>query len=336
MKIINLSQRDDLWKDWRRQGITASDAAILLGRSPYKTLWRLWAEKTGYATEEDLSGNPLVQQGIRNEDLARQAFEARHDDLLLPVCVESIKHPLMRASLDGLRENGEPVELKCPSKATWEQVCAKGEDSDAFQLYYPQVQHQILVTGAAQGWLCFYHEDELKEFLVARDDELLEELLQKAEEFWELVEKRQEPPKDPERDLYIPTGSAVGEWIFAAEQYRLYEAQIKDLKAKLKQLEDGQAEQLNTLKSLMGDFYHADYAGVMVTRSIAAGRVNYKKLIEDKLPGITDAEIERYRGSATERCRVTVTDSVKPRLIQDAGTLAALEDVPDEVESAYF
>src|SRR5690606_258328 len=135
MKIIDLSQRDDLWKDWRRQGITASDAAILLGRSPYKTLWRLWAEKTGYATEEDLSGNPLVQQGIRNEDLARQAFEARHDDLLLPVCVESIKHPLMRASLDGLRENGEPVELKCPSKATWEQVCAKGEDSDAFQLY---------------------------------------------------------------------------------------------------------------------------------------------------------------------------------------------------------
>lgn len=44
MKIINLPQRDKDWHDWRRKGITASDAAVLLGRSPYKTKWRLWAE----------------------------------------------------------------------------------------------------------------------------------------------------------------------------------------------------------------------------------------------------------------------------------------------------
>ncbi|WP_407080697.1 YqaJ viral recombinase family protein [Enterobacter hormaechei] len=47
--------------DWRRQGVTATDAAILLNRSPYKTRWRLWAEKTGYAREVDLSLNPLVR-----------------------------------------------------------------------------------------------------------------------------------------------------------------------------------------------------------------------------------------------------------------------------------
>lgn len=48
MKIVNLSQREEDWLDWRRQGVTATDAAILLNRSPYKTRWRLWAEKTGY------------------------------------------------------------------------------------------------------------------------------------------------------------------------------------------------------------------------------------------------------------------------------------------------
>ncbi len=54
MKIVNLSQREEDWLDWRRQGVTATDAAILLNRSPYKTRWRLWAEKTGYAREVDL------------------------------------------------------------------------------------------------------------------------------------------------------------------------------------------------------------------------------------------------------------------------------------------
>ncbi|MEX0394473.1 hypothetical protein KDV94_01090 [Providencia rettgeri] len=29
MKIVNLSQREEDWLDWRRQGVTATDAAIL-------------------------------------------------------------------------------------------------------------------------------------------------------------------------------------------------------------------------------------------------------------------------------------------------------------------
>ncbi|MDV5469038.1 YqaJ viral recombinase family protein [Klebsiella pneumoniae] len=77
MKIVNLSQREEDWLDWRRQGVTATDAAILLNRSPYKTRWRLWAEKTGYAREVDLSLNPLVRRGIESEDAARRAFEEK-------------------------------------------------------------------------------------------------------------------------------------------------------------------------------------------------------------------------------------------------------------------
>ncbi|MDF5232827.1 YqaJ viral recombinase family protein, partial [Vibrio parahaemolyticus] len=64
MKIVNLSQRSEQWLEWRKGGITATDACILLNRSPYKTEWRLWAEKTGYAREVDLSLNPLVRQGV--------------------------------------------------------------------------------------------------------------------------------------------------------------------------------------------------------------------------------------------------------------------------------
>lgn len=336
MKIVNLSQRDDDWKAWRKQGITASDAAILLNRSPYKTRWRLWAEKTGFAREVDLSLNPLVRRGIRNEDVARQAFEAKHSDLLLPVCVESEEYPLMRASLDGLRENGEPVELKSPGQTVWESVYADETSSRAYQLYYPQIQHQVLVTEAKQGWLVFHYEGQLKEFHISRDEAMLKALLAEAEVFWKLVEERKEPDKDPKRDLYIPQGSEAADWIYAAEQYRLYDSEIQELKRRLKELNGKQKPHLETMKALMGEYFHADYCGVMVTRYMASGRVDYKKLLKDKAAGITPAEIEQYRDGASERCRVTVTDSVKPRYIMDDGVLSALEDVPEEVESSYF
>ncbi len=45
MKVIDLSQRTPAWHQWRIAGVTASEAPIIMGRSPYKTPWRLWAEK---------------------------------------------------------------------------------------------------------------------------------------------------------------------------------------------------------------------------------------------------------------------------------------------------
>ena len=45
MNVINVSQRSDEWRLWRSQGVSASEAAIIMNRSPYKTPWRLWAEK---------------------------------------------------------------------------------------------------------------------------------------------------------------------------------------------------------------------------------------------------------------------------------------------------
>lgn len=46
MKVIDVSQRSDAWRQWRLQGVSASEAAIVMNRSPYKTPWRLWAGAT--------------------------------------------------------------------------------------------------------------------------------------------------------------------------------------------------------------------------------------------------------------------------------------------------
>jgi len=336
MKIVNLSQREEDWLAWRRRGITATDAAILLNRSPYKTRWRLWAEKTGYAREVDLSLNPLVRRGIANEDLARQAFEKKHDDMLLPVCVESEQYPLIRASLDGLRDCGEPVELKCPSATVWQEVCLEKANSNAYRLYYPQVQHQLLATGAKQGWLVFYFEGQILEFPILRDEAMIQEILAEAQRFWQQVVDKKEPEKDPEKDLFIPQGKEVNAWIAAAEEYRLYDAEAQELKQRLAELQERQKPHLDTMKALMGQYFHADYCGVMVTRYRAAGRVDYKKLLADKAAGVKPEDIDQYRENSSERCRVTVTGSVKPRYIVDDEALAPLHNLSEEVTSSWW
>ena len=60
MKVVDVSQRSDAWRVWRSQGIGASEAAVIMGRSPYKTPWRWWAEKTGLVLEQPQDNNPLI------------------------------------------------------------------------------------------------------------------------------------------------------------------------------------------------------------------------------------------------------------------------------------
>ena len=107
MKVVALEQRSPEWHHWRRQGVTASDAAVLLGESPHKTAYQLWEDKLGLSEPPELSGNPNVQRGAQQEDDARIAMEsALGSSPLLPVCAEFDGNPRLRASFDGVTAEG--------------------------------------------------------------------------------------------------------------------------------------------------------------------------------------------------------------------------------------
>ena len=67
MNVVDVSQRSAAWRHWRSHGVSASEAAIVMNRSPYKTPWRLWAEKIGLVLEASLDNNPLIRAGIQQE-----------------------------------------------------------------------------------------------------------------------------------------------------------------------------------------------------------------------------------------------------------------------------
>jgi putative phage-type endonuclease len=307
MKIIDVTQRTPAWAHWRAQGITASEAAIVLGRSPYKTPWRLWAERTGLAREADLSANPHVQRGVALEDAARRAFEDRHGTLLLPLCAESDEHAVLRASFDGIADDGAPVELKVPSHRVFAEVDERQTEAAAFALYWPQVQHQLYVAEAAQGWLVFYGEDgRLIEFPIAREEAFLADtLVPSCLAFWEAIVRNVEPPRDPARDLFLPTGETLDHWAVLAGAYRDllgektdHDAALKAVKAELDRLEAA-------LVAMMGEFLAAEAAGLKVTRYQQSGAIDYAKALKALLPTLDAEAPEPFRRAASERVRIT-------------------------------
>ena len=347
MKIINLGQRDDAWHEWRANGLSASDAAVILGLSPYKTPWKLWSEKTGYAVADDLSRNPNVRRGVKLEDEARGAAEAYFGsdfDPLLPICAESDVEPILRASFDGIRGNGEPVELKVPAESTFEDVKKERESSKAYRVYYPQVQHQMYVCDAQKGWLMFYNPDEADEsqrlivFEIKRDQAMIDELVTKCLELWDFIKNRKEPPKDPERDVYIPEGADADSWIYAAEEHNRLDDQVKALEAEVKKLKQAQKPHIETMKEMMIDkgFYSCDFAGVKLTRFSQQGNIDNAKLISELLPNLDDATKDKYRKPDSERWRVNRTKSLAPKNVKAEEVSKSLEHAELKVSSEYF
>lgn len=320
MKIIDLDQGSDAWLEWRKSGVSASEAAAAIGRDPHTTPWHLWAEKLGRIPRENLDNNPLVRRGKSKEDLARQRFEADHPgEILLPVCAESETDPRIRASLDGLMADNTPVELKCPHPTTMQAVLREGSKAEAWRRYWVQVQQQMFVAGTGQAYLCFYC-DELadvdpalitegehcvyREFPVARDDDFIDNVLVPGiRSFLVMLDRRQEPKKDPERDIFVPDAKQYTAWQNAAEGWLRLDESISETKKVLASLEKTQATYTEAMVDAMGEFVRASACGVSLSRFTPSGPVNYKAIVEEKL-GLTDSELDGYRRASKPQVRV--------------------------------
>lgn len=305
MRVVDIVQRSPGWHDWRKAGLSASDAPVVLGVSPFKTRWRLWAEKCGFAPEENLSGNPHIRRGLEEEDRARRAYEERHGVLLLPLCAESDAQPVVRASFDGLTDEGEPVELKCPSWKSFEDLLEHGEESSVFKHYIPQVQQQIYVADAPQGSVSFYCEGHSLDFVIPRDEALITALIEETLVFWRLVETRKEPELDPARDVLVPSGSEAAAWKQLAAQYQEAAWKKAALEAELTRCKEAIVGVENALVSRMGTYLRAEASYIKVTRFTQRGAIDYRKAMEALMPGLKEDVLEAYRRSSTQRVKIT-------------------------------
>lgn len=154
MKLIDLEQGTEPWKQWRRGRICGTDASIICGLYPYKTVHDLWLEKQPNFIPEP--ANEAMLRGNALEPEARQLFIEVTGIQVAPAVVEYENHSWAGASLDGLSRNSKTLlEIKCP-----------GQRNHLFSLeigileyWQVQIQHQFFVTGADICYFMSYNPD---------------------------------------------------------------------------------------------------------------------------------------------------------------------------------
>lgn len=172
----------------RKSRIGGSDAGKIVSGD-----WLpLFLEKTGRAEPEDLTWVLPVQMGIVTEELNIDFFEhaTGHKVFGRGEVYTHPDHTYLGATLDGLTLIGKkPAIVQC------KHVSAFAKIEEVEQRYYPQVSHEMLVTGASVAFLSVFLGTMKHEIIeVHRDRDYINRLLDLEVEFWSYVQRDEQPP----------------------------------------------------------------------------------------------------------------------------------------------
>ena len=221
MKVLDLKQNTPEWEAFRKDKIGASDAATILGISPWSTPYQLWMEKKG---GEGKTKSAAMQRGHDLEDEARTLFEKQTGIKTIPAVVQSTYNDFQIASLDGLCLQGETfVEIKVPNK----EVMALAKEGKLPEHYMAQMQHQLFVADLQSAYYFVYDGRESHLVEVKRDVDFVEMLIEKEEAFYELM-MGDEPPELTDRDYKYRNDEA---WQKHASNFNIIDTEIKRLEA---------------------------------------------------------------------------------------------------------
>lgn len=274
-----MDQRTPEWHAMRRNKIGASDAPVIMKKSPWKTPYQLWQEKLELVDGQ--TTNSAMQRGNDLEPVAKQALEAKLGMPLGPQIRLATARSWMMASLDAVSFDERTVaEIKCPGKADHETALA----GHVPEKYYPQLQHQIEVCGVDMMYYFSYTgvDDVLLE--VPRDDKYIAQLLIEEEKFYECM-MNFDPPE-------LMTGDYT--WQDGAKWAKLVE-ELNEIK-KLKKREEEIKEELIAI----AEGKNARGAGITLTKCLRKGCIEYKKI-----PELANIDLEQYRKKASEFWRIT-------------------------------
>lgn len=278
-RFIDLDQRTPEWLNWRRAGIGASDASVLVGKNKFgQTPRKLWLEKTGQAAKS--APNYFQNRGNALEPQALAAVNQSLGTECVPACFESVEHPFLKASLDGWDPmTSTAVEVKCPGEKD-HAIAMKGSIPES---YVPQLQQQMAVMDIPCMWYASYRPEEKSCPLVLleldRDLAFWADYLPKAQQFWEQVLGR----IDPDAPLFLPPQAE--QW---AQEFVRLKHEIEALNAK----KEAFAAQLHGL--LNGQQKTVRVGPVIIRQDSRKGMVEF-----DKIPQLAGINLDSYRKPGT-------------------------------------
>lgn len=196
-----LTMTREEWLDFRRTHVGGSDVAAIMGLSPWRTPYQVWAEKSGLTVPEDISGKPRVEWGTRLERVVAGKFRETHPDLGMwlqdpaeTVAFVPRERPWAMATLDGIVSAG-PGERAVLEVKTAHFPTARDWDEGVPAHYLAQVNHYLSVTGWRRAYVAVLIDGwDYREFEVERDDEDVAVVTGAVDAFWRAFVETGTPP----------------------------------------------------------------------------------------------------------------------------------------------
>lgn len=234
-----------------RQGyIGGSDAAAIVGISPWKTPLELYLEKRGEVPIEDISDKGYIYWGNALEALVAGEYSKRTGRNIRRVnsLIRHPEHEFIGAHIDRMVLDGERIlEVKTSSRgADW----AEGIPP----YYYPQVQHYLAVTGREVCDVAvLIGGNDFRIIEVPRDDEAIEGLILLEREFWTRVLAGDPPAPRTAADAARRWANAQKGTVEATEEQARAVAELVVLRQQIRSLQDREAELELKTKNAIAD-----------------------------------------------------------------------------------
>lgn len=189
VEILPHDSPEEEWLALRGSGIGASEVAALDSHSKYLSPYALWAAKTGRTEPEPRT--KLQRIGLFMEDPIAGLFADNHPEYQVRQVglVRNVTNGYEQATpdrelLDLHGAHAGLLEIKTGGFGVHDEWGEEGTD-DVPVAYFIQVQWQCAVTGSPYVWVAVMFDGrDYREYLVARDDDVINYLRSRVAEFW--------------------------------------------------------------------------------------------------------------------------------------------------------
>ena len=255
-KISTANMSREEWLKARKQGIGGSDAAAVIGLSPWASPFSVWMNKTG--KEEDSEDNERLRQGRDLEEYVAQRFCESTEKKVRRVNAILInpQYPWAIADIDRA-VIGEDAILEC--KTTSVLQLKKYKNGEYPVQYYVQCQHYMAVTGCKKVYLAvlvLQHDFIIYE--IERDEGEIAALMEQEKHFWEDFVVTGEAPApdgsdvttDSIKQLYPEANTEQEVELYGMEpavtEYFALDSSIKELESRKQQIVQEIKKQMGT------------------------------------------------------------------------------------------
>lgn len=249
-KIVNVTEisREE-WLEYRRQGIGGSDASVVVGLNPYKSLLTLYYDKKGLLPEtqdnEQMRQGRDLEQYVADRWMEQTGKKCRKDNFMY----RSSEYPFMLADID--RDViGENAGLECKTTSVYNKSDFNGGEIPL--PYYVQCMHYMAVRGYDRMYLAVLVLNKgFYSFIIERDEAEIEILIHAEKSFWKSHILQDLPPDADGSESSTETlllvyphtdfradGLSIPEEESALERYIFLQQKIKRMEAEQKQIKN--------------------------------------------------------------------------------------------------